>query len=177
MKKYYYILAVVFFFAGCSVEKDTIGPDFSQLEKSWLKINTGLTVEEQISVCKVFNGASGGNFNFNDKPDNIKINGKLVVPANSFSGDLEICITLDGQTTFITFAPEYEFTNPLFLDLTFRNVDLRGVNPEELEFYYIDDAGALQPAEYESQVIDIDKGILKITKVKIHHFSRYGWAK
>ena len=41
----------------------------------------------------------------------------------------------------------------------------------------IDEEGHLIPAEYESKDIDIEKGILKITGVKIYHFSRYGWAK
>ncbi len=155
-----------------------LGPDIStDLQKSWVKFNPGLQIEEQITVCKSINGESGGIFNFNDRPDDIKINGKLSVPTGAYSGNLNICIVMDGQTTFLDFQPSYDFLNPLFLDLTYKDVDLTGVDPEKLEFYYLSESGLMLPAEYESKVIDFEKGTLKVNKVKIYHFSRYGWAK
>ena len=82
-----------------------------------------------------------------------------------------------GDDAVVDLYPQMTFDNPLNLNLTFSGLDLTGVNPSEVNFYYIDPDGNLEIAENDGITVDIANGTLSVKNAKIPHFSRYGFAK
>ena len=60
--------------------------------------------------------------------------------------------------------------------LKIEGVDLSGVNPNTLDFVYIDASGNIHPVEYEVVTMDAVNGKLEVKNAKLNHFSRYGFV-
>lgn len=181
MKKLLLILFVgVFIFAGCN--SDTIiTPEISNNTqsnaKTWLKFeNTRL--EKDFIVSKTINGAIGGRLDINNNLGSILVTGNLVVPQWAFQTTENIQITFDQSSTYAEYKPSYlQFDTPLILTLKYTNVNLNNVNPNDIDFYYVDDFGKLEKVQYDSKTVDVSNRVLEVVNARIPHFSRYGWAK
>ena len=55
-------------------------------------------------------------------------------------------------------------------------LDLTGVNPNTLDFVYIDAIGNMYAVDYEYVEMDLNTGMLKVKNAILPHFSRYGFV-
>jgi hypothetical protein len=181
MKRYTIIIitAALFLLQGCMTE-DSVSPVFyaeSQNNSiSWLEGTPVLGKE--VIVEQVVNGKTGGLINYDLQIANLDVTGTLVIPKNSFDGSLNLTTSFSSRTTTQTFGPSpLDFRRPLILTLEYSGVNLSGINPNEIDFYYLGTDGQFYKAEYSSISVDPATGILKVFDAKLNHFSRWGWAK
>jgi hypothetical protein len=173
------VVVLVVLWQGCAPEFPS-GPDItmqSQNVRTW--ISSGVqSIDKEAVVSELINGKSGGQINYNLALANITVNGSLTIPNNAFEGSLELSALFNSRTTTQIFGPSpLNFRKPLLLTLEYRGVNLSGINPNEIDFYYIGSDNQFYRAEYSSIVVDVSQGLLKVVDAKLNHFSRWGWAK
>jgi hypothetical protein len=174
---------IVLTFSGCT--HFTSDPDALPTVSSerFIKMpqRTGMSVENSFFAVKLVVGAIGANIGLNvgyTGPNGpVHIDANLDMTARSFLGIKLITYIVNDEYAAIDFFPSLTFNRPNYLDLTFTGLDLTGVDPEHVDFYYLDGEGNLHPVEYSNKVVDIPNGILKVEGVKLTHFSRYIWGK
>ena len=177
------IFVFVLTFSGCS--HFTSDPDALPIASSenFIKMppRTGTSVENTFFAAKLVIGALGANIGLNagyTGPNGpIHINADLDMTKRSFLGIKLITYFVNDEYAAIDFFPSLTFNRTNYLDLTFTGLDLTGVDPEVVDFYYLDGEGHLHPVEYSNKVVDIPNGILKVEGVKLTHFSRYIWSR
>jgi len=64
----------------------------------------------------------------------------------------------------------------LFQVYKITGLDLTGVNPNTLDFVYIDASGNMYTVEYDYVTMDAATGMLKVVNAVLPHFSRYGFV-
>ena len=69
-----------------------------------------------------------------------------------------------------------QFNVPVDYTLTITGLDLTGVNPNTLDFVYIDVNGNMYSVQKEYVIMDLSNGMLKVKNAKLNHFSRYGFV-
>ena len=69
------------------------------------------------------------------------------------------------------------FNKNLEYTLTYKGIDLTGVDPETVKFCYIASDGSIVEAENSGIEVHIEDGKIKVKKALIPHFSRYGWVR
>ena len=82
-----------------------------------------------------------------------------------------------GDDAAIDFSPSSVFNIPLVLNLKITGVDLTGINPNDINFYYFAQDGSVFSVQNDGITIVPQTGTLEITNAKLPHFSRYGWGK
>jgi hypothetical protein len=173
-------LLLAFSIAGCFTDTSVDPlPELQSNSRSFIQFEdiSDLLNKDAEVVVKV-NGETGGIVEYNIKIANINVNGKLTIPENSFSGTMNISTLFSNRNTTQAFGPSpFNFNNTLLLTLEYSGLNLRKVNPGEIDFYYIDNDGLFHQAEYSSITIDPENGVLKVVDARINHFSRWGWAK
>jgi hypothetical protein len=184
------ILSSVFFF-GCQKESNITNPENQKV--SWLEKSAGNNFTDPDYICnenrsglsseitivnsKTIIGKDGGKIDLHIH-SNPHVSGELEFPKNSFTGTETFTVLYDNETATITFSPSpYQFLIPLKLKLEYKNLDLSGCSPEDLDYYYLSPSGELVPVNYDKIDVKIDNGELKLSNAKIPHFSRYGWIK
>lgn len=176
--------ALIFF--GCNQESEITSP-INNSSAAQLKLiplpspSGGLTVEDEYTVFKDINGKAGGSFwasySYNGGPSGtVYMNSGLNFPANSFSGVKNISQTFSSTGAAMVFGPPMQFNTTVYYSLKIGGLDLSGVNPQTLDFVYIDANGNMYPCEYSSIAIDIESGVLAVYNAEINHFSRYGFV-
>jgi hypothetical protein len=69
------------------------------------------------------------------------------------------------------------FNEDLVFDIKYTGLDLSNIDPNEIEFLYVDANNNTYPVQYSSLNVDVEKGILEVKGAVISHFSRYIWAR
>jgi hypothetical protein len=181
MKKVFTALifsALVFF--GCNQEPDITSPvgDNTIQEPNWLITlpPNGLGIETVYSASELIDGSKGGDVQLRGTFDGIKIDSRLHIHSDSFSGFLTISTHIDNVHCLTTFSPSFVFNTPLEYTLMFQELDLTGVNPDDVKFVYQAADGSIHECESDGVDVDLNKGKLKVNKAKIPHFSRYGFV-
>ena len=176
--------ALIFF--GCNQESEITSP-VDNSPSSQLKLislptpSGGLTVEDEYTVFKDINGTAGASFwasySYQGRPKGmVYMSSGLSFPANSFSGVKNISQTFSATGAAMVFGPPMQFNTTVYYSLKIGGLDLTGVNPETLDFVYIDANGNLYPVEYDYIAMDINSGTLKVAGPELNHFSRYGFV-
>ena len=63
------------------------------------------------------------------------------------------------------------------MDLTYEGIDLSGINEEDVDFYYIDNASVnFLQINKSGKEFDAPNGKLTVDDAVIEHFSRFGWG-
>jgi hypothetical protein len=183
MKNLSFILLLTFFLTGCFSDNSVVTPELNSINtvytKAWIPIeDTGIPTDREIVITQNVDGSSGGVILYDDKVGNITVKGSLTVPVNAFNGIMEISATFDNRNTTQIFGPSpFEFQQPLLLTLEYTGVNLNGVNPSEIDFYFIGTDGQYYKAEYSSIEVNPSLKLLKVVNAQLNHFSRWGWAK
>jgi hypothetical protein len=168
---------------GCEQVTDVNSPPEQIFNKQLINLPTptGLGVEDLHTEYKDINGSSGGWFSeaFTYQGGingTVSINSTLHFYANSFTGTKTISQTFDTETAAITFGPSMQFNVPVYYTLTITGVDLTGVNPNTLDFVYIDANGNMFAVQKDYVTMDLGTGLLKVKNARLDHFSRYGFV-
>jgi hypothetical protein len=69
------------------------------------------------------------------------------------------------------------FSQPVILNYTITGVDLSGVNPDDVNFYYVDTNGNLAPTVNDGVTVDLNSGTLNVVNAQLPHFSRWAYAR
>lgn len=180
------ITMLLLFAVGCTEQTSITSPEQSvqTQDPNWLVSlpSKGLTVNSIYSASEIIDGSKGGHVNFKEEIPGgpfgkIKIDSKLEIEPESFTGILTIFTNIDDENLLTTFGPHYTFDKPLKYTLQLEGIDLTGVNPDSVDFVYQTEDGSIHQCEYKSISVDLNKGKVKVEKAKLPHFSRYGFIK
>jgi hypothetical protein len=182
------LLATLLLFACGDNSISPIETDNHSYQLIKLPPKAGLSIENTFSVTKRINGKKGGSIKLKESytaPDGhkVKIDVDLKIKKNSFSGNVDITMTVDDVYAAVSFSPHMVFNKPVELKVKFE-----GINLEELDltngdydFVYIDDEGNIEPVQHDRIDVDENKGKIKFHgrkgKAKLNHFSRYAFIR
>jgi hypothetical protein len=168
---------------GCEQVTDVNTPPEQILNKQLISLPmpTDLSVEDIHTEYKDIDGAMGGwfteDFTYQGGPNgNVYFHSTLHFYANAFTGTKTISQTFDTETAALTFGPSMQFNVPVDYTLTITGLDLTGVNPNTLDFVYIDANGNMYAVQKDYVYMDANIGLLKVKNAKLNHFSRYGFV-
>lgn len=178
MKKLFILLAAVTIagFMGCSesiVEPTASIPANVPKQLIPLPEKHSISVEGGFIAVKLINGNIGGSLSLLGSLTSVlNFSSSTVVPAGAFDG---FAIITESVTNFAgaDFYPHMTFKKPLITDFKVTGLDLRNINPEDVEFGYLAPDGSFEPAENEEIIVDVSSGTLAVKKAKIKHFSRW----
>ena len=179
-----FLLLSALAFFGCNQESEITSPvntgTNTQLKLITLPLpSSGLTIDAQ-TFTKYINGYYGGVFSaeyhYQSYSGTVSQYSTLDFSNGAFSGTKEISQTFNTGGAAMEFGPSMQFQADVEYSYKITGVDLTGVNPNTLDFVYIDSNGNMYPVEYESVSMDENTGMLKVVAAKIPHFSRYGFV-
>ncbi len=140
-----------------------------------------LSAETDLTETSKINGKQGGELSLSKSftgynNTTITITSSLTVPGGAYNGVEWITQAVSSSFTASDFSPSMTFDEPLILNLKYTGLDLRGINPNTINFYYIAEDGTLQIAPNDGIIVNINTGTLEVKNAVIPHFSRYGFA-
>lgn len=180
-----FLLFSVLVFFGCNQESEITSPVETGpiLNKKLISLplpSSGLTLESQTFTQEI-NGANWTEFQRSytyqtSSGKTIYQIGDLDFFPGAFSGTRNISMTFNTGGAAMDFGPAMQFQAVVEYTYKITGLDLTGVNPNTLDFVYIDANGNMYPVEYSSIAIDIAAGVLAVYGAEINHFSRYGFV-
>ncbi len=188
MRKLSYLVALLLLsFVGCMQESNVTGP-VNRIDKTQPKTiimlpdKADMNVEDVFTSSQTISGISGGEIHLvksyqasNGKT--VDIDCRLTVPANSsFADSREITMQVSDEAG-VDFFPSMTFNEPVILNLKITGLDLSGINPDDVEFYYVDQSGNLTPTVNNGVKVDNSTGTLSVDNAQLPHFSRWAYAR
>lgn len=171
-------------FFGCNQESEitsplNTGPD-TQLKLIALPLpSSGLTIETQ-TYTQWIDGNNGGEFQkwygYQSSTGWVIQFADLDFLPGAFSGGENISMTFNTGGAAMDFGPPMQFQAVVEYTYKITGVDLTGVNPNTLDFVYIDASGIMHNVEYDYVAMDVSTGMLKVVNAILPHFSRYGFV-
>ncbi len=184
MRKYFYSgMIILLSFTGCMQESNITGPVNQPHTLIMLPAKADMNIENAFSTTQTINGSAGGNIHlYNSYQDasgqTITIDCNLTVPANNYSFSNTRNITMQvNDVAGVDFYPSMTFNQPVILNLTITGLDLTGINPQDVGFYYVDTNGNFIPTVNDGVTADLNSGTLKVENAKLFHFSRWAYAR
>ena len=179
-------LLLGFFFFGCDQGSDLTSPisDSPTLQLKLITLPTssgGLGIETLVTQYKEIDGDDGGKFeavfSYKGGPFGlVTVKSKLDFKEDAFEGTKDISQTLDTDFAAMTFGPSMQFNERVKLDLKIEGLDLSDVDPNTLDFVYIDEDGTVEHIEYDEIIMNVSTGTIEIDDAILSHFSRYGFV-
>jgi hypothetical protein len=188
MRKLSYAAALILLsFAGCMQESNITEP-INTVDKSQAKTiimlpeKADISVEDAFSASQNINGVTGGVLRMvksyqASNGQTVSIDCKLTVPANSSFGDTRNITMQISDQAGVDFYPSMTFSQPVILNYTITGLDLNGINPNDIKFYFVDDNGNLTPTVNDGVSVNIGSGTLTVVNVQLPHFSRWAYAR
>jgi hypothetical protein len=191
LKKFLFLatIAASLFYFGCSdlATNPNTNPGVStQSAKNvtWVNLPSQASLDKRngdFNASGFVVGNLGGYLHFNESyvgsdGNTVSIEANLTIPAGAFNGAKDIKMQATDFAA-VDFFPSMIFNKPLSLNLKFTGLNLDGVNPKDINFYYMDTNGNLVPAANDGVIVDVQTGTLEVINAQIPHFSRYGFAK
>ncbi len=174
--------ALVFF--GCNQESEITSPVDTGpiLNKKLISLplpSSGLTLDSH-TYYKDINGNYGGEFyadySYQSATGTVNQYSTLDFDPGAFSGVKTIAQTFNTGGAAMVFGPSMQFQALVEYSYKITGIDVSGINPNTLEFVYIDANGNMYPVNYESVDMDEATGMLEVVDAEIPHFSRYGFV-
>ena len=190
MQKLTYLAAILLLtFVGCMQESNITGPVNSidrtqQKTIIMLPAKADMSIEDLFTTSQNISGNTGGDIHL--VQSYLAINGQtvtvdcdLTVPSNneSFQNVRNITMQIGADQATVDFYPSMTFSQPVILNFRITGLDLSGINPQNVGFYYLDSNGNLTPTENEGVIVDASTGTLKVINAKLPHFSRWAYAR
>jgi len=177
------LFALSLFYFGCSDIGTNINPvKTNSNSKTAIKLpaKSSSSIETIFSASNLINGNNGGTLklqnSYNSTLGKVTMDAELTIPGGAYNGAKNITMEISDDAG-IDFSPSMVFNTPVILNLKFTGVDLSGVNPASLNFYYFAPDGSTQLVKSDSIFVDVQTGTLEIFNAQLPHFSRYNWAK
>jgi len=111
--------------------------------------------------------------------DTVKIDLKLKIKKNCFSGNVDITMTVDDVYTAVQFSPKMVFDEPLELDFKYIGLDSDQLNltSGSYKFLYLGDNGETETILSDGIVVKEQNGEISIKNAMLDHFSRFAFAR
>ena len=74
------------------------------------------------------------------------------------------------------FGPPMQFQEKVTYNYKVSGLDLTGVNPNTVDFVYIDASGNIYPVQHNGVAVNLSSGTLAVYGAELPHFSRYGFV-
>jgi hypothetical protein len=175
-------LLTLLFFSGCDQVTEINAPQERVLNKQLINLpqRVGLGVETQTYWQEIV-GANGGEFqqtySYQDSSGStVSQFSKLEFFPGAFTGTENISMTFNTGGAAMELCPAMQFQAAVKYTYEITGVDLTGVNPNTLEFVYIDASGNMYTVDYDDVIMDANTGMLKVVNAVLPHFSRYGFV-
>ena len=143
----------------------------------------GLYVEHEYFVTKTINGDNGGELKIKESyiaedGHTVKIDVKFKIKKNSFSGNVDITMTIDDDYAAVWFTPHMVFNKPTKLDAKFEGINLKELEliSGNYDFVSIDNNGSIETIDYHEIKVKESNGEIRVKKAKLNHFSRYAFV-
>ncbi|MCH7774860.1 MAG: hypothetical protein IH784_10725, partial [Bacteroidetes bacterium] len=126
------------------------------------------------SATEIIDGSKGGYIKIKESyitvdGDTVKIDVKLKIKKDCFSGSEDITMTLDDVYTAVKLTPPMDFDKPVELDVKYK-----GLDPDQMiltsgnyEFLYIDDDGNSEIVPSYGVVVKQEVGEISVKKAKL----------
>ncbi len=187
MKKLTYLISFLFLISfGCKESINEVNSFQKIIQRSLipLPLTAAISITPSYSVTDSIDGGLGGIIVINhgylpNSGDSVIVSAVLKIPKGAFEGTKGITLTLDNHYATVYFDPHMTFNIPLNLNLTFKGLDLKGLNidPDNIDFSYIDSDGNITHVDYNTLNVNMSAGLISMTGGKIDHFSRYGFSR
>ena len=185
------LLTILFLSVGlllvrCSNDSSLVGPTGTDITNQSVQTQgdsfIGLpftSLEKSTKVKKEINGDEGGTIEIEGELKNgIKFEAKLVIPKGAFEGTKKITIKFDKKSAAFDFSPNnMTFDKPLLFTAEIEGLNLKNIDPNDVQFGFLDKKGNLVLIVYDGMEVDVEDGVLKVKNAQLWHFSRYGWSK
>jgi len=179
-------LASLLFFFGCDQGSDLLAPESDTPTQQFKLIpiptpTGGLSIETFVTKYKEIDGDDGGEFEANFSYDGgpfgtVTVESELDFDSDAFEGTKVISQTLDTDYAALEYGPSMQFYDDVELDLVITGLDLSGIDPNTVDFVYVNDDGTIEHVEYDDIDIDVSTGTIEVDDAELTHFSRYGFV-
>ena len=189
MRKLSYVAALLLLsFVGCMQESNITDPLNSFNDNQGKTIimlpeKAKMSVEDVFTTSQDINGTAGGEIHMiksyvASNGQTINIDCSLTVPGNnlSFADTRNITMEISNEAG-VDFFPSMTFDQPVVLNYTISGLDLNGINPNRVKFYYVDQNGNLTPTVNDGVSVNISTGTLTVENAQLPHFSRWAYAR
>ena len=85
-------------------------------------------------------------------------------------------MTFNTGGAVMEFGPAMQFQATVEYTYKITGLDLTGVNPNTLDFVYIDANGNMYSVDYQYVTMNASNGMLMVKDAILPHFSRYGFV-
>ena len=176
-----FFIAMLIFLLGCDQVTEINAPPEKILNKRLIALPEpiGPAIESQTYYQNI-NGYYGGEF---QKWDSYQTNSGTIYQFSdldflpgAFSGTKTISMTFNHDGAAMELGPPMVFLAEVEYTYKIYGLDLTGVNPNTLDFVYIDASGNMYAVEYDYVTMDATTGMLKVVNAILPHFSRYGFV-
>ena len=122
-----------------------------------LPSHSNLSVESIFTKSELINGEEGGvirikEFYWSDGSQIVKVDAKLTIPKDAFTGSVSITMKIDDEYAGASFEPSMTFNKPVEFDLKINGIDfseLEGTTSDSYNFIYIADNGNTENVTYD----------------------------
>lgn len=187
MKKAIFLLLLpLLLIIGCAESPVSSVPSENNDNYSLVKLpkKSNLSVETVFSKTALINGELGGTirireFYISDGNQFVKIDAKLTIPKNAFTGSVNITMKIDDEYAAASFEPSMAFDKPLEFDLKINGLDLSQLDltPGTYDFVYIADDGNIETILNDGIQVDSYLRGLTVHNAQLNHFSRYAFTR
>lgn len=181
---YFFVFLLLIISWACKEMPTETEPLNQSNQKNFLSLpaqNSKLKAEQIFSVSKIVNGNIGDTIDFHFEylsasNSEVSISGNLIIPAGAFEGNMTFDLLFDQNSAFADFYPSpVNFKVPLSLNLIYTGLNLKGIETDNIDFYYLNDNKTLyEIANKKSIIVDTKNGSISIIGAEIPHFSRWG---
>ena len=188
MRKLSYLAALLLLsFVGCMQESNITDP-LNSFDNNQGKTVIMLPAKADVNVEGVFsssqdiNGVNGGEIHLvksyvAESGQTVTIDCELTVPANVSFNDFRNITMEIGNDAAVDFFPSMTFDQPVILNFTVTGLDLNGVDPSDVGFFYVDQNGNLFSTSNDGVSVNVSTGTLTVTNAQLPHFSRWAYAR
>jgi hypothetical protein len=171
-------------FFGCNQEAEITSPEDTGSYQQYELISlpppsSGAHIESQTQT-KIIDGEEGGSFyaefGYQSSTGMVYQVSYLDFEEEAFEGTKTISKTFSTTGAAMIFGPPMQFEENVKYTYKVSGLDLTGVNPNTLDFVYIDASGNIYSVQYNSIAIDKNSGTLAVYGANLPHFSRYGFV-
>ena len=169
---------------GCSENLDMNSPVENPKPEANLLVlpaANGMQVNKEWTVSEKINGAQGGSLSnyvsyYGGAFGKVTIDANIEFTNGAWPGKETISMTLSSENTSVAFGPSMTFNRTVLFNITYKGLDLNGINTSKLKFVYLAEDGSIEVAACDAIVADASIGKLQVVNAVIPHFSRYGFV-